>query len=344
MRGADELRRVLAQTRREAVHASTVVGRQRLAKLLAQAEADLRKRLAAVPRSAGGPGRDSFTGAQMRVALRQIEDATKLLVGGLKGVVVGQAVGVADASAGQVVEYLEKAERAFRGSARPLRLDEATILDRARSGVESSVLRRLGSSGGPEEGAAPEAHRAKPGILQRYGMSVVGHFEEVLRVGMVARKPWAEIRADLTAASPFLQGAPAHWAERIVRTETMGAANRAGWEGIRAADEQLKDMCKVLAATFDDRTGWDSFQVHGQIRRPNEPFEWADGSYMHPPNRPNDREVVVPHRVAWPIPPQLAQRGDAEVLAAWKRAGRKGSPPPRTWARSTIPLARFGAP
>lgn len=122
---------------------------------------------------------------------------------------------------------------------------------------------------------------------------------------------------------------------------TIGAYNRAGWEGLRAADDDLGDVVKVLSATFDNRTGWDSYQVHGQLRRTDEPFEWAGGLYQHPPNRPNDREVVVPHRLSWPIPHELHPRSDAEVLAAWKRERRLGAPPKRP-QMSTIPHEAFG--
>lgn len=122
---------------------------------------------------------------------------------------------------------------------------------------------------------------------------------------------------------------------------TMAALNRSSWEGIRAADDELGDMVKILCATIDGRTGWDSLQVHGQIRRPDEAFEWNGGFYQNPPNRPNDREVVVPHRISWPIPDELHPRSDAEVVAAWQRDRRKGSPPARA-ERSTVPLDLFG--
>lgn len=179
------------------------------------------------------------------------------------------------------------------------------------------------------------------GVLTRYSAAVIEEFEGVLRRGMLTGKPWGDVRDELTSKSPFLQGSPKFWAERIVRTETMGAYNRAGWEAIRAADDELGDMVKILSATFDDRTGWDSYQVHGQIRRVDEAFAWKGGLYQSPPNRPNDREVVVPHRVSWPIPEELAWRSDGEVAAAWKRDRRKGGPPPRP-LMTTIPLARFG--
>jgi hypothetical protein len=184
-------------------------------------------------------------------------------------------------------------------------------------------------------------HPAKKGILDRYGEEVVGQFEESLQVGLVARKSLAEVRQDLVENSPFLQGAPKHWAERIVRTESMYAYNAAAHEGMQEADKQLGDMTKILCAVFDDRTSWDSYQVHGQIRRMQEPFGWYLGLYQHPPNRPNDRETVIPHRVSWPIPATLAWRPAEQVSARWRAEGRKGPVPPRP-KMTTIPLEKFG--
>lgn len=121
----------------------------------------------------------------------------------------------------------------------------------------------------------------------------------------------------------------------------MGAYNRAGWEANREADDQLGDMVKILSATFDDRTGSDSFAVHGQIRRPDEAFESWFGLYQHPPNRPNDREIVVPHRISWPIPEYLKWRADDEIKARWTREKRKGPPPERP-KMTTIEIDQFG--
>ena len=193
--------------------------------------------------------------------------------------------------------------------AQPLALHEVEMLDNVGQGVNSSILRRLASTGEPlPEGQDPAFDPTKLGILQRYGMNTITSFEERLQQGVIQRKSWADVRGSLVEESAFLQGAPASWAERIVRTETMGASNRANWETIRHVNTQLGDMVKILSATFDDRTGWDSYQVHGQIRRPEEAFECAGEFYQHPPNRPNDREIVVPHRVSWALPTYLHQK------------------------------------
>ena len=63
---------------------------------------------------------------------------------------------------------------------------------------------------------------------------------------------------------------------------------------------------------------------------------------MHPPNRPNDREVFVPHAMSWPVPEAFKWRSDGEVSARWALEGRKGSPPPRP-RMTTVALELIGA-
>ena len=334
----------LKRNRREAIDVSTRMGRSRLAELLKRAEGDLVRRLHQAE-GLKGPGKGSFTAEQLKTTIAQVRDVTNTLARGIGTLAVGQARTAADRSAGNLIDYLSQADRAFRGmGVQPMALREAAILNSAVSGAESSVLRRLASSGEPT-GTLAEPHPAKQGILQRYGVGVIEHFERSLSTGLVSRKPWAEVRDDLIGGSPFLQQAPAYWAERIIRCETHSAFSRAAWEGMREADTQLGDMAKILCAIIDERTGSDSLSLHGQIRRVDEPFVWNSESgvqmYMHPPNRPNDRETVTPHRISWPIPPELKPLDWSIVVARWREEKRKGSPPKRATV-STIPMDRFG--
>lgn len=330
---------VLKRNQQEADDLAHRIGPERLRAMLKRADEELKRRL---HRAVGinGPGRDSFTAHQIGVALMQVRRVTTQLGLGVRGLVVSQGGRAAEKSAESLLRYLSAAEKKFGGIAQPLNLREAGILDAAREGTNASVLRRLATSGDP--GAAP-LHRAKGGVLARYGTKVVGFFEEELQQGFVQKKPWADVRAALVERSPFLQEAPAFWAERIVRTETMAAQNRAGLEGIKAAQEQVGGMVKILSAVFDDRTGADSIAVHGQIRRVEEPFDTWYGKFEHPPDRPNDRGTVVPHRISWPIPPFLAWRDYSEVSARWKAEGRKGVPPERP-LMTTVPRSQFGRP
>lgn len=327
--------------RRAAADLAQKAGVAKTRAILKKAEQDLNQRLAKVKASRLGP--DSYTAHQLQLTLAQVRDVTRTLTKDMKVVLVDQAGKAADLATQNLLRYMSAANKDFTGIAgMPLALNEALMLERAHSGAQSSVLNRLASSGEPN--ASPddkEEHPAKQGILDRYGQATVEHFEGVLQQGLITNKPWGEMRDNLTQASPFLQAAPAFWAERIARTETQSTYNRANWESIRASEDMLGDMVKILAMTDDDRTGWDSYQVHGQIRRPEEAFEWKDGLYQHPPNRPNDREIVVPHRISWPLPPYLKWRTDEAVLKRYMMFRKTGSPGPRP-RMTTVPLNRFG--
>src|SRR5690242_6086728 len=201
----DLLYDVVRKNRAEAIDLSSRIGQKKLQRLLEKADADLTRRLAAATRAAGGPGAGTFTHEQLRATLMQVRQVAKGLQRGLGQLVLEQGKSAADRSTEHLVEYLGKAEKKFRGvGARPLALKEAAILDRAYSGTESTILRRLMSSG--EEGEAP--HPGKLGILDRYGVEVVGKFEDAMQLGMAARRTWPEVRESLVAESPFLQGAP----------------------------------------------------------------------------------------------------------------------------------------
>lgn len=299
--------------------------------LLEKAAADLTRRIKAA-KELQGAGPEPFTLAQLRATLRQVEEVLRPLQKGLRGMIASEARVAAEASASGALDYLQSAEKRFRGVNQPLALREAGLLDSAVAGSESSVLRRIASN--------PDDPR-QAGVLQRYSAGVLDDFEETLRLRFVARKPWDEVRDELVEKSPFLQGKPAFWAERIVRTEVMAANNRANFEVLRQAADELGDMVKILSCVMDNRTGADSIAVHGQIRRPEEAFESWFGLFQHPPDRPNDRAIVVPHRLSWPIPAELAPRPDAEVDARWRLEKRKGSPPARP-NMSTVDPSAFG--
>jgi hypothetical protein len=144
MSDAKAIRDLLARNRREAVQASQRLGHARLQELLRRAQRDLEKRL---KRAEGlqGPGKGSFTAVQARVLLRQVRDVTQRLTRGVGAVVLDNTRDVAGKSAEHLVEYLHRADQAFRGVHQPMQLREAVIFDAATQGAEASVLRRLGS-------------------------------------------------------------------------------------------------------------------------------------------------------------------------------------------------------
>ncbi len=300
-------------------------------RVLARAQKDLAERLEAA--SARGLDDKTFTIQRLRSTIAQLTAVTQGVTTGIRTVTLTTAHETSEAAVDNTLSYIATAEKQFRGSVQPIRFDEAAIHDEVASGTQASVLRRLMSD---------EQDPRRPGILERYGTNVVRSFEEELQQRVIQGTPWEEVKSRLVASSPFLQKKPAYWAERIVRIEVMAASNAANLGAIHKADDELGDMVKVLSCTNDNRTGADSLDVHGQIRRLNEAFNTWNGSVMSPPDRPNDRAVVVPHRIVWPIPAGLKPYSRALVIARWMKEGRKGSPPPRP-LDSTIPRDQFGA-
>lgn len=321
---------LLEINRGQALSMVKLVGKAQTKRMLKKAQKQLNARLRQVE-GLQGAGKDSFTAAQLRVALEQIKQVMLEIQLGMQGIVVDEGANMAAAAVQGTVEYIKRADEKFTGVAQRLPIREAAVLDHAVQGTESSILRRLLTD--PVRG---------PGILERYGENVISSFEQSLQQRFLAKTPWEDVRNELIANSEFLEGAPGHWAERIVRTELMGAHNRASWEGLRAVNKEVRGgMLKILVATFDSRTGADSYAVHGQIRRPHQAFQDWYHLYQYPPNRPNDRETTVPHSVDWPIPAALHWKTDAEVSARWVLLGNKRALPPRP-KMTTVPLDKIG--
>lgn len=96
-----------------------------------------------------------------------------------------------------------------------------------------------------------------------------------------------------------------------MRTELAYAHGATKQEALTETAKEFEDsgdpIMKKLIETFDDRTGDDSFVVHGQTVLVGQPFEykrkrgggWVLVRFMHPPNRPNDRSVIIPWRKSW---------------------------------------------
>jgi hypothetical protein len=99
---------------------------------------------------------------------------------------------------------------------------------------------------------------------------------------------------------------------RIVRTELHSVYNKSK---IRSMDEvsrrQVPDLMKALLHPMDSRTAEDSMELAelNPILPINEPFRYTyrpSGSrksypreFMAPPDRPNDRAILIPYRRAW---------------------------------------------
>ena len=165
-----------------------------------------------------------------------------------------------------------------------------------------------------------------PGLLERYavsrrtyGMDAIKAMREEMVAGAALQgetlaATWARVQRRVQI--------PTWKAERIVRTEHSYAINARALADMqeRYPGDEAEQWLKQLVAIHDTRTGDDSKYVDGQQRSLNAPFDDNEGRvYMHPPNRPNDREVVI--FVPAQLPPiEELRRRHAERQAEKQRA------------------------
>jgi hypothetical protein len=328
--GSAQIAQILHANQKQAREYAGAVGHEVLVKRIKAQIAKLKKDL---------PGtRGEFTQVVKRQTLAQLEQVMRGLTADVAKTTREQAQNAAAVGFASTKKFLVAGEAKFNGVATALRLREALQFDPIAKGVDASVLRRISADPGYR------GEKAQAGVLERYGTQCIGQFEEMLGQAMNSGEDWATVRANLTGESTWLQKSPLFWAERIVRNEFSSSLERASLETGKQADQILGGGgCKILVCPFDDRTSWDSYQLHGQIRRLDE--EFVDGmgrKFMAPPNRPNDRGALVNWRTDWPIPAEMKPVSDEMVMSAWVRERRKGSPPPRP-KMSTIPAKEFGA-
>ena len=327
---AKAARDALEVSRRAAMQLVQGTGAARTNALLGRSAKALEERIRQI---APNLGEDSFTIVQLRATLRQVQQVLReVTLPMLKEAVVDTAAQAAEKAAKGTVDYLVEADRAFRGVGdAPIALRKASMLEVGVHGAKASVLRRLATGV-----QAVKGKQAEPGILQRYGMETVKHFEQELQVGLVAKKSWNEMSRDITKHSPFLQGKPHWWAHRIVRTECMGAANKSNHEAINGSSQAIGGHApdSLRHVRRPDRRRLLRGPRAGQARR--RALRHLGGQMEHPPARPNDREIITPHRARWPLPDYLEQMSDDEVEERWRELGNKREVPERP-LMSTVP-------
>jgi hypothetical protein len=93
---------------------------------------------------------------------------------------------------------------------------------------------------------------------------------------------------------------------RIARTELHGVYNLGKMNGMKETrTAYLPDLMKALIHPMDSRTGADSKYLAeiDPIVPIDQPFRYRwQGQvrvFMAPPDRPNDRAILVPYRQAW---------------------------------------------
>jgi hypothetical protein len=200
-------------------------------------------------------------------------------------------------------------------------LQDAAVLDRHFTGAIRPIpLLQSARLRGMVAGKVESVMRVHETTMARYGVRVVRRMESELGQSLALGESQGQA-IDRVAKAGALEW---HGAERIVRTEMSFAASASARE---AADQQAEELDGDLwtrwtehvtdeGVPLDDRVGVDSEAMHGQVAPPGgmftQPPTSRDGEdvgdslvgrqWASPPNRPNDRAVLVPWRASWGIP------------------------------------------
>lgn len=299
---------------------------QQLRRLYREAQAELEAKLRAAIR--GGKGA-TFTAHQQRMALAMVRDAQARIAARLAGAMGSVTEEVRRDAVRGIASQIVELEKRYTGAEVVLPIEEAARFRGIVDARRTSMIRM---------------HRAS---FARYGAEVTGAIEDGLAQSLVQGETPAAAIDRVQAASE------GEWwqAERIVRTETAMAYNFAHADAIAEAAEELPDLMMrwsehvdpETGEPLDDRVSVDSLAMDSQIASPGELFTMPPTSrvpdakgrtkvpealvgetWEAPPNRPNDRSVLVPFSPRWGVPGWRWSNGRRVPVRDTRSAAERG--------------------
>lgn len=252
-------------------------GARRILSRYREVRRELRDRLDRVPDG-------SFTEQQLRGYLAQIDGAIAAMTQSLSGVTDQVAEEAALRGVEDLLKELNHFSLKFLDAVVPINLNAAIIAD----DVSQLLVSRKDAS------------------LEAYGAGLRSQISQGLTNAILV--------GDLTNAEvskkvgQFFLGE--EWKlTRIVRTELHNVYNVAKLKGMEETKTDfLPDLKKTLFHPMDARTAADSKYAASLnlVVNIDEPFEYRwngeNRSFQSPPDRPNDRSILVPFREAWTRP------------------------------------------
>lgn len=238
----------------------------------------------------------SFTQQHLRGVLAQVQGAITAINGHLAGDMVEGAFEAAKSGIKDLLSELFKFDKKFTGAVTPIDLNAALLARDTANFLVTKYQTNLDAYG--------------TGLYQQISnglfAATVGEISYDQVVGRVSRFFTAE-----------------EWKlHRIVRTELHNIYNMGKLRGMsELVDEDIPDLMKTLMHPMDQRTGADSkYAASLALAVPiNEPFSYVWRGqlreFMAPPDRPNDRAILVPYRKEWG-----ATRGPAFVPGSFVAA------------------------
>lgn len=259
-------------------HSSEILGfeesdSKRLITAYRRVRGELRDRLDHLPTG-------SFTAQRVRGIMVQVDAALKAMTGNLLDDMASAAGTAQEMGIDHIITEIEKWDKVFTGAISPI--DAGAVKVAAKT--KNLLVNQYESS------------------MESYSSALRGRIANGLLDATIQQSTMGEVVQNLSKT--FLGE---EWKlERIVRTELHNVYNRSKLDGMQDVQESdLPDLMKTLYHHFDSRTGKDTIRLaqNNPIVPIDEPFvESSTGktlTYMAPPNRPNDRAILIPYRKAW---------------------------------------------
>jgi hypothetical protein len=226
-----------------------------------------------------GTRRGTFTRQHLIGVLAQVQGAIGAMTKQLAGDMNDGAYDAALMGVDHLIKEINTFDERFTGAVTPINLNAAILADDVSNLLANQYQKSLDKWGGDMLNS----------IAQGLMTSAIGETtnDEVVEriMGFFTGKEW-EVR-------------------RIVRTELHHVYNKGKLESVRELSDELPDLKKALLHPMDQRTGADSIALAKQ--NPIIPIEenfvqvWQGRTltFMVPPNRPNDRAVMIAVRPEW---------------------------------------------
>lgn len=248
----------------------------RIMKVYRRIRQDLRDRLDTLPRG-------SFTAQQLGGVLAQVDAAINAMSGSLRSEMDSSAQAAAEKGVEDLIDELERFEAVFTGAVVPINLDAIVVatdtknflFNRYESSMSSyNQMLRSRFAAGLTQAAVEQVSVSE--IVQRVGQTFMGEEWKI---------------------------------QQIVRTELHNIYGLGKLNSMRElwgeGDGDIPDLKKALYHPKDSRTSKDSLYADSLdlIVPVDEPFiyKWKGDTrrFMSPPDRPNDRSILIPYRESW---------------------------------------------
>lgn len=223
----------------------------------------------------------TFTAQHLRGTLAQVEGAITAITEHLQGAMVKGAYVSALKGVQHLTKELNVFDEKFTGAVTPINLNAALIAQ----DTSQLLITRYNTN------------------LARYGSNLYAEISNGLFSATLGETNQDEV---IGRISQFFNGK--EWElHRIVRTELHGIYNRGKLAGMKKLvdEDVIPDMKRTLIHPMDARTGDDSkyaARLH-LVAEMDKPFvyTWKGDrrEFFTPPDRPNDRSVMVPYRESW---------------------------------------------